>query len=144
MWTRLYDLLIGPSWTNAPTSPTRNVQNPVRHPAPIMPTDFGPGYMVNCCFSYADEINRKQNGTYPADAAITLRELLKYDMLVFLCYLYDEDSAEPVRQIAFANELLQIKLTSQQFFSFRNENSLDPELLSRVPDSLKFFVNSLK
>ena len=96
--------------------------------------------MVNCCFSYADEINRKQNGTYPADAAITLRELLKYDMLVFLCYLYDEDSAEPVRQVAFANELLQIKLTSQQFFSFRKENSLDPELLSRVPDSLKFFV----
>ena len=96
--------------------------------------------MINCCFSYADEINRKKNGIYPQDAAISLRELLKYDMLVFLCYLYDPESAEPVRQVAFVNELLQIKLTIEQFFSFREENSLDPELLARVPDSLKFFV----
>ena len=96
--------------------------------------------MVNCCFSYADEIGRKQNGTYPQDAAITLRELLKYDMLVFLGYLYDEKSAEPVRQVAFVNELLQIRLTVEQFLQFRKDNSLDPDLLSKVPDSLKYFV----
>ena len=96
--------------------------------------------MISCCFSYADEIGRKKNGTYPEDAAITLRELLKYDLLVYLGYLYDPDSSEPVRQVAFANELLQIKLTTEQFFSFRNENSLNPELLSKVPDSLKYFV----
>ena len=113
---------------------------PTRHAAPIPPTDFGPAYMVNCCFSYADEIGRKKNGTYPQDAAITLRELLKYDMLVFLGYLYDENSAEPVRQVAFANELLQIRLTVEQFLQFRKDNSLDPELLSKVPDSLKYFV----
>ena len=96
--------------------------------------------MINCCFSYADEIAHKRNGTYPEDAAITLRELLKYDMLVFLGYLYDENSAEPMRQVAFANELLQIHLTTTQFLQFRKDNSLDPDLLSKVPDSLKFFV----
>ncbi len=96
--------------------------------------------MISCCFSYADEIGRKINGTYPKDAAITLRELLKYDLLVFLGYLYDPDSSEAVRQVAFVNEILQIRLTTEQFFSFRNENSLDPDLLSRIPDSLKYFV----
>ena len=96
--------------------------------------------MVSCCFSYADEITRKWNGTYPKDAAITLRELLKYDLLVFLGYVYDPKSSEPVRQVAFVNEILQIKLTPEQFFSFREENSLDPHLLERIPDSLKYFV----
>lgn len=96
--------------------------------------------MVNCCFSYADEIDHKKNGIYPEDAAITLRELLKYDMLVFLGYLYDERSSEPMRQVAFANELLQIHLSPTQFLQFREDNSLDPNLLSKVPDSLKFFV----
>ena len=96
--------------------------------------------MANCCFSYADEISRKKSGIYPTDAAITLRELLKYDMLVFLGYLYDEKSSEQVRQVAFVNELLQIRLTPEQFLQFRKDNSLDPELLSKVPDSLKYFV----
>jgi len=96
--------------------------------------------MISCCFSYADEIAHKKNGTYPEDAAITLRELLKYDMLVFLGYLYDEKSAEPVRQVAFINEILQLRLTPEQFLQFRKENSLDPALLSKVPDSLKYFV----
>ncbi len=107
---------------------------------PLPPTDFGPAYAVSCSFSYADEINHKKNGTYPADAVISLRELLRFDFLVFLGYLYDPDSSEPVRQVAFANEILGIHLTTQQFFSFRNENSMDPELLTKVPDSLKYFV----
>ena len=85
--------------------------------------------MVSCCFSYADEITRKWNGTYPKDAAITLRELLKYDLLVFLGYVYEPKSSEPVRQVAFVNEILQIKLTPEQFFSFIEEKSLDNHLL---------------
>ncbi len=111
-----------------------------RNAAPVLPTDISPAYAVSCSFCYADEINRKKTGTYPADAVITLRELLRFDFLVFLGYLYDPESAEPVRQVAFANELLDIKLTTQQFFSFRSENSLDPDLLKKVPDSLKYFV----
>ena len=104
------------------------------------PTDFGPGYMISCCFSYADEIGHKKNGTYPENAAISLRELLKYDLLVFLGYLYDPYSAELASQVAFVNKLLQIRLTMEQFMQFRKDNSLDPELLSKVPDSLKYFV----
>ena len=107
---------------------------------PIPPTDFSPAYAVSCAFSYADEVAIKKNGTYPPDAVITLRELLRFDFLVFFGYLYDPESSEPVRQVSFANELLGIKLTTKQFFSFRNENCLDPDILQRVPDSLKYFV----
>ena len=95
---------------------------------------------MNCAFSYADEINRKRTGTYPADAVITLRELLRFDFLVFLCYLYDPDSAEPMRQINYANQLMGINLSPPQFFSFRQENSISPDILEKVPDSLKYFV----
>ncbi len=65
---------------------------------------------------------------------------MRYDFLVFLAYIYDEDSAEPLRQLAFANELLGIRLTMQEFLNFRKENCLDPDFLTKVPDSLKYFV----
>jgi SpoVK/Ycf46/Vps4 family AAA+-type ATPase len=133
MWTRLFDQLIDPSWRSVPTPPTRNA-------APVLPTDITPAYAVNCAFSYADEINRKRTGTYPADAVITLRELLRFDFLVFLCYLYDPDSAEPLRQVEYVNQLMGINLSPPQFFSFRQENSIGPDILEKVPDSLKYFV----
>ncbi len=71
---------------------------------------------------------------------ISLRELLRFDFLVFLGYIYDPGSAEPLRQVAMTNEMLGIHLSTKQFFSFREENCKDPELLTKVPDSLKYFV----
>ena len=71
---------------------------------------------------------------------ITLRELLRFDFLVFLCYLYDPDSAEPLRQVDYVNQLMGINLSPPQFFSFRQENSVSPDILEKVPDSLKYFV----
>ena len=96
--------------------------------------------MVTYSFSYADEIGWKKNGTYPQDAKLTLRNQLKEDLLVFLAYLYDDDSSEIYEQIDFINNTLQIVISRENFLIFRDQNCDEEKILSEVPASLKYFV----
>ena len=96
--------------------------------------------MISYAFSYADEIGWKKNGTYPRDAKLTLRNQVKDDMLVFLGYIYDEDSSDPDRQIAFLNDSLQIVINYQNFMRFREDKCSSSDILNRVPLSLTYFV----
>ena len=96
--------------------------------------------MLSYSFSYADEIGWKKNGAYPRDAKLSLRNQLKDDLLVFLGYLYDEDSSNLPEQIAFINDSLQITITPENFMRFINDKCKAPDLLTRVPLSLHYFV----
>jgi hypothetical protein len=96
--------------------------------------------MVTYSFSYADEIGWKKNGTYPQNAKITLRNQLKEDLLVFLAYLYDDDSSEISDQIYFINNTLQIEISRESFLRFRDQNCNEQKILGEVPESLQYFV----
>ena len=96
--------------------------------------------MITYSFSYADEIGWKKNGIYPQDAPITLRNQVKDDILVFLGYIYDDDSSNLNEQVAFLNDSLSIVITPANFLRFREDKSLAPDILERVPLSLQYFV----
>ncbi|HBZ03098.1 MAG TPA: hypothetical protein DEO83_04725, partial [Lachnospiraceae bacterium] len=96
--------------------------------------------MITYSLSYADEIGRKKNGTYPQDAEISLRDQLKNDLLVFLGYIYDEKSSDDFSQLDFINNSLQIIITRENFLRLRNDKSLRPDILDRVPLSLQYFI----
>ena len=96
--------------------------------------------MITYSLSYADEIGRKKNGTYPPESDKSLRDQLKDDMLVFLGYIYDPQSSDDFAQIDFINNSLQIFITRENFLRLRNDRSLFPDMLERVPLSLQYFV----
>ncbi len=96
--------------------------------------------MVTYSFSYADEIGWKKNGTYPQNAKKSLRNQLKDDLLVFLGYLYDEESSSIFEQIDFINNTLQIYITREKFLEFRENCCSDSNVLGHVPLSLQYFV----
>ncbi|SNU04868.1 ATPase family associated with various cellular activities (AAA) [Lachnospiraceae bacterium] len=96
--------------------------------------------MITYSLSYADEIGRKKNGTYPQDAELTLRDQFKDDLLVFLGYIYDPQSSDDFAQLDFINSSLQIVITRENFLRLRNDKSLRPDILDRVPLSLQYFV----
>ena len=96
--------------------------------------------MITYSFSYADEIGWKKNGIYPRDAEITLRNQLKDDLLVFLGYIYDDNSASLSAQVAFINDSLQIVITPENFLRLREDRCLAPDFLEQVPLSLQYFV----
>ena len=43
--------------------------------------------MISECIMYADEISKNPE-IYPSDARLQLRDLIRYDMMVFLGFLY--------------------------------------------------------
>ena len=96
--------------------------------------------MLTYSFSYADEIGWKKNGNYPPDAPMTLRNQVKDDILVFLGYIYDENSSNIEEQVRFLNDSLQIVITPANFLRLREDKSMAPDILNRVPLSLQYFV----
>ena len=96
--------------------------------------------MVTYSFSYADEIGWKKNGIYPQDAEISLRAQLKNDLLVFLGYIYDENSSDIYEQIDFINDTLKIVISKENFIRFMNDNCAEEKVLAEPPLSLVYFV----
>ena len=96
--------------------------------------------MINYCFSYADNVQYKAASPYPIDARVTLKNQLKDDMLVFLGYIFDENSADLSSQIRFINENLQIVITEYNFRRFVNDRCRGLDLSTYIPRSLQYFV----
>lgn len=99
--------------------------------------------MIRNCFSYADEIQNKQN-IYPRNARISLRDLFKYDVLTFLGYIFDKQSSDEIGQVNFINELLELRLNVRLFDKFRRENCREENFLAVIPESIKYFVKDDK
>ena len=109
-----------------------------------MAPDINTAVAISKSLEYANEINNRRNSVYPSEAMVRLPERLQGDYLTFLGYLHDPESADPIRQVAMVNELLGVNLTTQQFFQYRNANSLNPQILEKVPPSLMYFVRDDK
>ena len=90
--------------------------------------------------AYANEINDQKDGVYPASNTERLADRLRKDYITFLGYLHDSGSADPVRQVDLVNKLLEINMSTQKYFQFRSQYSLDPDLLKKVPESLVYYV----
>ena len=104
------------------------------------PQEFTPQQAVNESMIYADEINDRKDSVYPAEEVLRLSTQLQEDYLTFLGYIYDPGCADPVSQVAYANQQLAMQLSNQEFFQFRNQHSMDPQVAERVPDSLVYYV----
>ena len=89
---------------------------------------------------YADEINDRRDSVFSSEEGVRLADGLRQDYLTFLGYLHNPGNADPIRQVGFVNDMLGMNVTTQFYFQFRNENSLDPDILNHVPESLIYYV----
>ena len=90
--------------------------------------------------AYANEINDQKNSVYSSANTIRLADQLRGDYLTFLGYLYDQNSADPVKQVDLTNKLLEMNMTTQKFFQHRNQYSMDEDILKKIPASLIYYV----
>lgn len=94
------------------------------------------------CIAYADEVSKNQN-VFPGDARTPLRDLLRYDMLVFLGHLYERGNPETQDQIQYIETNLRMR-TGERFQEFVKEKCSDPEYLKQPPASLHYFIRADK
>ena len=94
--------------------------------------------LVGESMRYAQEMTVRTGSA--KEGVLPPADQLRRDYLVFLGYLHNPEHADPVQQVGMVNSVLRMNLTPQAYFQLRNDNSLDPEVPERVPESLKYFV----
>ena len=94
--------------------------------------------LVGESMRYAQEMTVRMGSA--KEGVLPPADQLRRDYLVFLGYLHNPEHADPVQQVGMVNSVLRMNLTPQAYFQLRNDNSLDPEVPERVPESLKYFV----
>lgn len=95
--------------------------------------------MINECITYADEITANPN-IYPADARMPLKDIMRYDMMVFLGYLFEPGNAHFADQIEFIKINLRMILSEDKFLTLIEQKCSDTRFLSEAPRSLSYFI----
>ena len=89
-------------------------------------------------FKYADTVT---NRGYLSDAGMTLRDMLKFDFIKLVCFLYEIDG-NPTEETVFITQHFNMPLTREQFISLRYDHCMDEEFINTVPRSLTYFVKA--
>ena len=92
------------------------------------------------CIAYADEVSKNTN-LFEGGTSTPLRDLLRYDMLVFLGYLYEQGSPETADQIQYIETNLRMR-TGERFVEFVKEKCSDDTYLKRPPSCLHYFIKA--
>jgi len=92
---------------------------------------------VQLSLQLADQVNA--SGVMPP-GTMTLREMLKFDYLLFLGFLYEPDGSDTNYERTFIMEYLTMYVDIRQFLTLRYDRSLKPEFINTVPRSLTYFA----
>ena len=96
--------------------------------------------MVAECITYADEVN--QSEIYPTDAHMPLRDLFRYDVMIFLGFLYEQDNGNIEDQMEYIKINLRMILSEAKFLELVGQKCQDHRFLSEPPKSLSYFIES--
>ena len=94
--------------------------------------------MISECITYADEVNANPN-IYPVDSKMQLKDLLRYDMMVFL---YEPGNEHFADQIEYIKTNLRMMLTEEKFLALVEQKCQDTRFLTEAPRSLSFFIQA--
>ncbi|SER00525.1 ATPase family associated with various cellular activities (AAA) [Lachnospiraceae bacterium NE2001] len=97
--------------------------------------------MIAECITYADDIS-ENSSIYPADARMSLKDLLRYDMMVFLGYLYEPGNSEFPDQIEYIKTNLRMILSEEKFLTLVEQKCSDTRFLTESPKSLTYFIEA--
>jgi hypothetical protein len=94
---------------------------------------------VNDCLLYAETLTTQG---YGAEGQLSIREMLKFDFLQFLGFLYESDGSDGKQEAEFIREYLNVYMTAEQFIRFRYDRCMSPDFINTVPRALTYFVKS--
>ncbi len=97
--------------------------------------------MIAECINYADAINSDIN-LYPDDAKMQLRDLLRYDFIIFLGFLYEPENGNLHDQVEFIRLNLRMNLADDKFIDFVEQRCFDTRFLTEAPKSLSYFIKA--
>lgn len=94
---------------------------------------------VNECYAYADMI---QIQGYGPSNQMTMREMLKFDFLQFIGFLFEPNGSDMRDELRFIQDYLTTYMTNSQFVKFRYDRCMTPDFINTVPRSLTYFAKA--
>ncbi len=95
--------------------------------------------LVAQCFMYADDITNR--GLVSA-GTMSVRDMLKYDFIRYVGFLYEADSNTSSFSASFINDYFSLYMTPAKFLQFHYESCTGPEFINTVPRSLTYFAKA--
>lgn len=94
---------------------------------------------LNDCYMYGEIIT--QQGFGP-ETDITMREMIKFDLLQFLAYLLDPQDGTLYPELSFLNSYLGEYFTSERLMRFKYDRTQNDKFATTVPRSFTYFANA--
>ncbi len=85
----------------------------------------------------ADQVSN--SGVMPA-GSMSLRDMLKFDYLLYLGFLYEPDGSDTMYERRFIMEYLTMVIDTGKFLQLRYDRCTKPEFINTVPRSLTYFA----
>lgn len=94
---------------------------------------------LNQVLTYADAIQLQ--GLGPKNG-LTLREMVKFDLLQFAAFLFDSDGTTLTKELDFLKEYLLQYFTMTQFLKFKYDRVCNNDFINTPPRSITYFANA--
>ena len=93
---------------------------------------------IKNAFSYADMVT---NRGYMQGVDMPLRDMLKFDFIRLVCFLYEPDG-DPSDETEFVTKNFNLPMTKENFISIRYDYCMKQDFINIVPRSLTYFVKA--
>lgn len=94
---------------------------------------------INDVYMYGEIIT--QQGLGP-DGSISMREMIRFDLLQFLAYLTNANGKPLSAEISFIQQYLNMYFSTNKLITFKYERTAAKEFATKVPRSFTYFANA--
>ncbi len=100
-------------------------------------TNFKLKQEINDCLLYADLIS---NQGFEPEGEIRLRDMVKFDFLQFIGFLFESDGSTIQPELTFIQEHLGMYFTVEKFLRFKYDRCMGKDFINTPPRSLTYFA----
>ena len=103
--------------------------------------DYNLRTKVDTVFKLADDIQNR-NPELTMSTGMTLREMLKYNLLQFIGFLFESDGTDGRAELDFIHDYLGTVMSISQFLNFKYGKCMDKNFINTPPRCMLYIVKS--
>lgn len=96
---------------------------------------------IDAVFRMMDDIQNK-DPQLTAQTGMTLREMLKYNLIQYTAFLFESDGTDGRLELEFLRDYLNSVMTITQFITFKYDKCMDPEFINTPPRVMLYLTKS--
>ena len=101
--------------------------------------DFTLKNKIDDVFRYADMISNSQPDIV-TKTGMTMREMLKYNLLQFVSFLFESDGTDGRAELEFIRDYIGMPMTIVQFMNFKYDKCMDKDFINTPPRCMLYFT----